>query len=224
MKLAARITKFRRWLDQTPFEQRYAQAAKVGTVRSPAIPPTEQERFQGCLLGGAVGDALGAPVEFLRRDAILRLYGPEGVTQYESAYGGWGRITDDSQMTLFTAEGLLRGWVQRQLRGESAYAAAVAHAYLCWLHTQDEHAICAIQPATERSWLLQQPQLHSRRAPGTTCLSALKAMPELGLRARNDSKGCGGVMRAAPVGLFVSRLGVQAVSEKAFRLGVSARR
>ncbi|MFP4649261.1 MAG: ADP-ribosylglycohydrolase family protein [Halorhodospira sp.] len=67
-----------------------------------------QERFLGCLLAGAVGDALGAPVEFLSRDEIRRRFGSEGVTRYAPAYGGLGRITDDTQMTLFTAEGLLR--------------------------------------------------------------------------------------------------------------------
>jgi ADP-ribosyl-[dinitrogen reductase] hydrolase len=36
-------------------------------------------RFSGCLLGGAVGDALGAPVEFLDLDQIVRTYDEEGI-------------------------------------------------------------------------------------------------------------------------------------------------
>ena len=62
-------------------------------------------RFRVALLGGVVGDALGAPVgvgEAGRDSASLR---PEGTTQYAPAYGGLGTITDDTQMTLFTAEG-----------------------------------------------------------------------------------------------------------------------
>ena len=35
-------------------------------------------------------------------------YGAEGITQFDAAYGGIGLITDDTQMTLFTVEGLIR--------------------------------------------------------------------------------------------------------------------
>src|SRR5437667_8977972 len=52
------------------------------------------------------------------------------------------------------------------------------------------------------SWLLQQKKLFSRRAPGTTCLSALQTSRGKVTRATNDSKGCGGVMRIAPVGMY----------------------
>ena len=45
-------------------------------------------RFAGCLLGGAVGDALGATVEFMGREEILRRFGPAGLTAYAPAYGG----------------------------------------------------------------------------------------------------------------------------------------
>ncbi|KJK21307.1 ADP-ribosylglycohydrolase [Burkholderiaceae bacterium 16] len=151
------------------------------------------------MLGGAVGDALGAPVEFMTHAEILERFGDGGITEYAPAYGGVGTITDDTQMTLFTAEGLLRAWV----RGVGSYPDAVARAYLRWLHTQ------GIRPAwhadlilAEPGWLCQQAALRSRRAPGNTCLSALEAMMKLGEPARNNSKGCGGVMRVAPAGLF----------------------
>ena len=69
---------------------------------------TTRDRYRGCLLGGAVGDALGAGVEFMSLDEIRGRYGPAGVTGYVPCYGRSGAITDDTQMTLFTAEGLLR--------------------------------------------------------------------------------------------------------------------
>ena len=53
-------------------------------------PPDKRARFRGCLLGGAVGDALGAPVEFLSRDAILDRFGPDGISMYASASGRLG--------------------------------------------------------------------------------------------------------------------------------------
>jgi len=47
----------------------------------PRIPSDARlrSRFNGCLLGGAVGDALGAPVEFLDLDEIVCAYGEAGI-------------------------------------------------------------------------------------------------------------------------------------------------
>ncbi|MCL2873074.1 MAG: ADP-ribosylglycohydrolase family protein [Betaproteobacteria bacterium] len=164
-------------------------------------PVTTKERFWGCLLGGAVGDALGAPVEFMRRSDILNTFGSDGITEYAPAYGGLGTITDDTQMTLFTAEGLLRAYVRGCFRGICSVPSVVSHAYLRWLLTQGEcPAIKDVEVGD--GWLFQQPALHHRRGPGNTCLSALKAMKSFGDPATNNSKGCGGVMRMAPVGLM----------------------
>ena len=179
-----------------------------------------REGVVGCLLGGAVGDALGAPVEFLSLDEIFQRFGPSGVTGYAPAYGGIAKITDDTQMTLFTAEGLLRGWVRGCLKGPATYKDVTAHAYLRWLRTQGESPICDLGLFPEETgWLFQQRALHSRRSPGNTCLAALKAMGELGEPALNESKGCGGVMRTAPVGMFFWRLHDQGARSDAFRLG-----
>jgi hypothetical protein len=60
-------------------------------------------RCRGCLLGGAVGDALGAPVEFMDIAQIRRRFGQGGIRDLAPAYGRVGAITDDMQMTLFTA-------------------------------------------------------------------------------------------------------------------------
>ncbi|MEW6488244.1 MAG: ADP-ribosylglycohydrolase family protein, partial [Thermodesulfobacteriota bacterium] len=95
-----------------------------------------------------------------------------------------------------------------------------AHAYLRWLQTQGERPSRHVQLDEERTdWLFQRRGLHQRRAPGTTCLSVLRAMKSPGDPARNDSKGCGGVMRVAPVGLFAWRSGQHRAQEDAFHLG-----
>ena len=166
---------------------------------------TIKGRFLGCLLGGAVGDALGAPVEFMRRSEILNTFGPDGITKFAPAYGGLGIITDDTQMTLFTAEGLLRAHHRYCARGMCSWSGVVASAYTRWLRTQGEQPSQEINrhwQSYDEGWLFQQQSLHKRRAPGNTCLSALKAMKTFGDPAHNDSKGCGGVMRVAPVGLM----------------------
>ena len=187
---------------------------------SPPAGPDLRSRFRGCLLAGAAGDALGASVEFMSAAEIRRRFGPAGITRYAPAYGGLGRITDDTQMTLFTAEGLLRTYVRGCLRGVSSPSSVVARAYLRWLHTQGEGTAgddLALQDPP--GWLIGQPALHSCRAPGNTCLSALRATRRPGEPARNDSKGCGGVMRVAPVGLFVHRSERPEPVRAAFELG-----
>jgi ADP-ribosylglycohydrolase len=156
-------------------------------------PRGTRDQFQGCLLGGAVGDALGSPVEFDRRDAILREYGPGGIRDFDGEYGRCGAITDDTQMTLFTAEGILRH------REGGNRMEAMRQAYDRWLVTQGNRP--PYQPDLS-GWLFEVKALHSRRAPGNTCLTALMSKPEGELFVvKNDSKGCGGVMRVAPIGL-----------------------
>jgi ADP-ribosyl-[dinitrogen reductase] hydrolase len=171
------------------------------------------------MLGGAVGDALGAPVEFMTRSQILRAFGPEGLTDYAPAYGGIGTITDDTQMSLFTAEGLVRAYARWCWRGISGGASVVGHAYQRWLHTQGLQNP-QFQPLIAKypGWLLRCPALHQVRAPGRTCLDALMATTHLSEPARNHSKGCGGIMRIAPVGLYAARRGWEL--QASFNMGV----
>jgi len=159
------------------------------------------ERIKGCLLGGAVGDALGAPVEFLEWSAIEAKFGPQGIVDFAPAYGIAGAITDDTQMMLFTAEGLLRAYVRGSSGGACHVPSIIHHALLRWLMTQDYPAAI---PVSRDGWLIEQLALWSRRAPGTTCLGALKASPRLGTVAENNSKGCGALMRVAPCAFFAN--------------------
>jgi len=167
-----------------------------------------QNLYRGCLLGGAVGDALGAPVEFMSLAQIELQFGLSGIQEYLPVYGKLGAITDDTQMTLFTAEGALRAWVREVARGICHPPSIIALAYQRWLHTQDVvhpmHSICL------DGWLIGHQELYSRRAPGMTCLSGLQAMEDSSSRAHNDSKGCGGVMRVAPIGMVFATLCRQA--------------
>ena len=63
--------------------------------------------IRGCLLGGAVGDALGYAVEFLQEETIFEKYGDGGIREYDTGIKDVAMISDDTQMTLFTAAGLL---------------------------------------------------------------------------------------------------------------------
>ena len=70
--------------------------------------------------------------------AIRAKFGPAGITDLAPAYGRVGAITDDTQMALFTAEGLLRADARWRGRGICHVPSVVRHAYLRWLHTQAE--------------------------------------------------------------------------------------
>jgi ADP-ribosylglycohydrolase len=167
---------------------------------------TLRDRYRGCMLGGAVGDALGAGIEFLSLAEIRQDHGLAGVTGYAAAYGRAGAITDDTQMTLLTAEGLVRD-AQRPAGDRDPFA-AIWRSYLRWLTTQyGERA---------DGWLSGQEFLQHGRAPGMTCMGALHAgHPGELCHPVNNSKGCGGVMRVASAGLAVGEpftLGCQAAA------------
>lgn len=158
--------------------------------------------IEACLLGGAVGDALGAEVEFLSLGEIRAEYGPGGVTDLPA---GGGMITDDTQMTLFTAEGLIRAHNRQRERGIVDPPTMIGDAYLRWLATQRARSddVPWRHPGEPSGWLITNQALFARRAPGMTCLGSLGS-GQLGRPERplNDSKGCGGVMRVAPIGLI----------------------
>ncbi len=176
----------------------------------------EQEKYldkiKGSLIGGAAGDALGYAVEFLHDDQIFRKYGKEGITEY-SLKNGIAQISDDTQMTLFTANAILFGDTRLAMRGIGGDPMMYAPlSYADWFITQSlpyEEGLkvkrysgkCGI------SWLLDVPELYNRRAPGNTCMSAIDSILKGASRfdyikePMNDSKGCGGIMRIAPLGL-----------------------
>ena len=181
---------------------------------------SKKEVFQGCLLGGAIGDALGAPIEFLSLEQILQIFGSSGVTEFVEFSSGEGVFTDDTQMTLFTAEGLLRAEHRATLRGiNGALHQITFDSYLRWLLTQSD-SYFQVQQKTEEAnrlysgWLLTREELFSCRAPGNTCLRALRN-GKMGTMKNpiNNSKGCGTIMRMAPVGLMLSNNPDRAFSE-----------
>ena len=164
------------------------------------------DRVLGCLLGGAIGDALGYRVEFLSLRAIRERFGPAGIQEPVLSPAGAAVVSDDTQMTLFTAEGLIEGFGGDGAFEQSDVLAAVRSSTLNWY---------AMQMGRRASGALcEYPVLGENRARGTTCESGC-ALGATGTPEKpiNHSKGCGGVMRVAPVGLW---LGLS--DEEAFEL------
>lgn len=86
------------------------------------------DRYEGAMLGVAIGDALGAPLEFMSAQSIQRKHG----TVREMIGGGWlnvepGEVTDDTQMTLAVAEGIIESPDSPEL--------AVGRNFLRWYRT-----------------------------------------------------------------------------------------
>ncbi len=177
-------------------------------------------RFQATMLGGAIGDALGYPIEFMSQPDIKSNYGSEGLTHYILVpKSGKALISDDTQMSLFTADGLLWSYYLGSYRGLESYAEkGIYPSYLRWYYTQTKElpegkddSILKRQSYEKHGSLMEEDRLYDRRAPGTTCLSALST-GKMGSMDEplNQSKGCGGVMRVAPIGLFLHEDPLQA--------------
>lgn len=167
---------------------------------NPKLTPRTKDQVLGCMVGGAVGDALGYAVEFSSYGSIVKQYGEKGITRYALDRHGLAQISDDTQMSLFTAAGILLGMTRGYMRGIMGRIDTYCRfSYLDWLHTQEWTS--RHEDARVDSWLMDVPELYSRRAPGNTCLSALHSIEE-GKEPRNNSCGCGGVMRTAPLALL----------------------
>lgn len=164
----------------------------------------KRDRFRGCMIGGAVGDALGYAVEFSSENQIFSQYGKRGITEYNLS-GGKAIVSDDTQMTMFTATALLDGATRGKMRGIMGnFEDYIALEYGGWYLTQTAPFPVDIdENYAKYGWIMNDPRLFKRRAPGNTCLSALAGGKTGTLEEPiNNSKGCGGVMRVAPVGLY----------------------
>ncbi len=174
-----------------------ASSAGGGAIHSrragnPSVPAPRRAIFAGAVLGGAIGDAMGHPTEFISSfSAIRSKYGPRGVTGYELYWDRGGKrfapYTDDTQMAEVVLRTLLNAREQGSDLDETMRE--MAQGFIQWAdHPQGGH-----------------------RAPGGACLSGSRALA----RGVHWSKaggatagGCGSVMRAYPFGLlFADDLG-----------------
>lgn len=158
-----------------------------------------QDKCRGSLVGGAIGDALGYPVEFVNSfEEIKSKYGDNGIVEYDMSYPWLDEkldkvlFSDDTQMTLYTIEGLFEAE-----RSGRPIVPTICNAYLAWFG----HQVGKKVKISYDSKLSRIEELNQRRAPGNTCLSALLSIYNC-KDPMNSSKGCGGIMRVAPIGLY----------------------
>ena len=147
------------------------------------------DKVKGCLIGGAIGDALGYPFEFIKDKNL------NSKIEYYSLKNGLAEISDDTQLTLFTICGLIDSAKKGNINE------VVNEAYKVWYDETEN----TINTDSARKMVKHYPKIREMRTPGFSTLNAL----EWGGNGTidnpiNDSKGNGGVMRIAPVGLFFS--------------------
>lgn len=141
------------------------------------------KKFKGCLLGMAVGDALGAPVEFLSLETIKEKYGEKGIVAFD-VWNGFkpGFYTDDTQLSLATAKGCISAHFNLMREGKSLSQEFVYKRYEEWLEN------------------LKDP-FHVRH-PGYTCMNVLQSGEKGSIENPiNDSTEASGLLRTASVGL-----------------------
>lgn len=121
--------------------------------------------YCGCLLGLAVGDAMGYTVDKLSWDEICETYGPNGLLGYDLANGS-ADVTSYTQLAAFVCNGLLLGATRRN---PDLYNRYLAVAMREWVKSQQ------FRTGTERThcWVAQVPSLRRRHCMDTQLLDAL---------------------------------------------------
>ncbi len=149
-----------------------------------------KKRAEGCLLGGAIGDAFGYPIEFMSLDEIRSQNGGDILRRPIDRRGIY-QFSDDTQMTVLTALGLLEA---------DPIDGNIWKLYRRWAEFQDGKGILS----DSDHWVFSYRSMREDRAPGLTCLRSIRENDAAGTieHPYNDSKGCGGVMRISPVPIW----------------------
>ena len=174
---------------------------------------SQESKYIGCIIGGAIGDAMGAPVEFLSDSQIRKLYGEQGILAPMIGMSGEADYSDDTQMLIFTIDGILKSINMSFDSNKPPQIEDMHKSYLDWYKTQTEDFSKRNKAS---GWIVNHYDLYQRKSPGHTCLSALET-GKIGTIENpiNNSKGNGGVMRVAPIGLLYNKN-----PELAFKIGM----
>ena len=178
-----------------------------------------QSSYRGCLLGMAVGDAMGYTVDSRSWQEIQEDYGPHGLLGYDLV-NGYADVTSYTQLAAFTCNGLLLGLTRGQMLGKMApFIKYIGVSSREWAASQRSWG----RPSKTYCWLLRRAELCRRHCMDTRMLDTLNR-PNLGtLEAPVNSDGSPCALTTAiGVGLFfhedrmdqqeIDRLGAEAVA------------
>lgn len=158
-----------------------------------------QSAYRGCLLGMAVGDAMGYPVDSLELGEIRENYGPNGLLGYDLV-NGYADITSYTQLAAFACNGLLIALTRGQMMGKMApLVKYVGLSSREWLASQRPWG----RPERTFCWLLRRPDICRRYCMDTRMLDTLSREPPGTLETPvNSFTGPGGLTTAVAAGLF----------------------
>ena len=169
---------------------------------------TDGSAFRGCLLGMAVGDAMGAPVEAKRYREICEAYGPDGLQGYDTA-NCLADISSYTQIALFACNGLMVS-VSRGRMDAPKGMKYVALSLKEWARVQHFPR----SPERRYCWIGRVPQLRRRKIMDARTLDAL-TRDVLGTPGKpaNQSAGPGTLPAAVAAGLYFhpERMGFQEI-------------
>jgi ADP-ribosylglycohydrolase len=173
--------------------------------------------YRGCLLGLAIGDAMGKAVDCRSLGEIREDYGPGGLQGYDLV-NGYADISSYTQLAAFTCNGLLVGITRGQTRGTMApFVQYIALASREWAASQNVWG----RPDQNFCWLLRQTAMCRRNSMDTRMQDTL-SRPRLGTLESpiNNYNNPGSITTAVGVGLFSdkNRMG----REETGRLGAEA--
>ena len=160
---------------------------------------TIRSAYQGCLLGMAVGDAMGAPVDKMSWREIRADYGPGGLMGYDLTVGG-PAVTSHTQLCAFTCNGLLLGQTRERLNGRAApYVRYIALSQKEWANAQRRWS------SLQRTycWVYWVEEFRSRRCADSRMMDTL-ALDRIGTPSEpiNRLDGPGSLTSAVAAGLF----------------------
>ena len=156
----------------------------------------DKDHFRGCLLGGMAGDA----------------------KCYDDVEGGKYLISDNTQLSIFTVDGMIWADTRAKRKGVYAYVPCLFYSYQKWYYTQTGGLADRDYGFILGSEVLQYDELFARRGEGVTSLNALDSS----IKNRygtienriNDLNRPGCVIRTAPIGLYFAN-----DTDMAFRVG-----
>ena len=163
------------------------------------------DSYLGCLLGLAVGDAMGYTVDGQSWQEIVTNYGPNGLLGYDLV-NGYADVTSYTQLAAFTCNGLLIALTRGQMTGKMLpLFRYVGLSSREWAASQRPWG----RPGTTFCWLLQQPEMCRRRCMDTRMLDALSRDTLGTMEDRlNSSVTPGSLTSAASAGLFGGMAGM----------------
>ena len=157
-----------------------------------------EEKFsahRGCLLGMAIGDALGYTVDDKTWQEIQDLYGPNGLRGFDMQESEYAQVSSHTQIAAY----LLNGFLLAVSRGKSDYLRFSKVALREWTRSQQYYR----DPEESYCWLAKLPRLRQRRCRDARMLSTLR-LEQFGTvdTPHNHNNAPGSLTAAAATAMF----------------------